>query len=80
MIQWVSSEDSMTVKVNGKRTVVGRWNLYIEGTSTFVNLSREQLMNYFPDLGVKQRYCYAELFDFEAEKLYGKLPEEVIAV
>lgn len=73
MIQWINGEDSKTISVHGKMTVVGGFfNLYIEGTSNFVNLSREQLMQYIPDLGPKQRYCYANLFDFEVEYLFGK--------
>lgn len=77
MIQWINGEDSKTISVHGKMTLVGHFNLYIEGTSTFVNLSREQLMEFFPDLGAKQRYCYADLFDFEIEALFGKIPAEV---
>ncbi|MEY8731010.1 hypothetical protein AB9M92_01880 [Peribacillus frigoritolerans] len=79
MIKWINGEESSTISVNGKRTVVGHWNLYIEGTPHFVTLSTEEIKQYIPDLGAKQRYCYGELLDVEIEHLYGRMSKEEIA-
>ncbi|MEJ9228921.1 hypothetical protein LAV79_05370 [Peribacillus butanolivorans] len=79
MIQWINGEESKTVGVHGKKTVVGYWNLYLEGTAHFVTLSPEEIKQYIPYLGSRQRYCYGELLDVEIEGLFGNNPE-VIAV
>ncbi|MFF5400951.1 hypothetical protein ACFY5J_27115 [Peribacillus butanolivorans] len=80
MIIWINGSDIKTVSVIGKKTIVGYWNLYIEGTTRFVTLSPKEIMQYIPDLGAKQRYCYEDILDCEIEYLFGNLPKEVIAV
>ncbi|MFE3973262.1 MULTISPECIES: hypothetical protein [unclassified Peribacillus] len=79
MIQWINGEESKTVSVHGKKTIVGHWNLYLEGTTHFVTLSPEEIKQYIPELGAKQRYCYGELLDVEIEHLYGRISKEEIA-
>ncbi|MFE4812784.1 hypothetical protein ACFQ9Y_16845 [Peribacillus simplex] len=77
MINWINGSDIKTVSINGKKTVVGYWNLYIEGTKRFVTLSSEEIKQYIPDLGVKQRYCYGELLDVEIMELFGNDWEDI---
>ncbi|MFB5932976.1 hypothetical protein ACE8FZ_06640 [Peribacillus frigoritolerans] len=78
-IEWINGSGVKTISVNGKKTVVGHWNLYIEGTKCFVTLSPEEIKQYIPDLGANQRYCYGELLDVEIEHLYGRISKEEIA-
>lgn len=77
MIQWINGSNAKTVAVNGKKTIVGHWNLYVTGTNHFVTLSPEEIKLYIPNLGAKQKYCYENLLDCEIEYLFGKIPAEV---
>ncbi|MFJ7855275.1 hypothetical protein ACIQX3_21290 [Peribacillus frigoritolerans] len=79
MINRINGSELNAVSVNGKKTVAGYWNLYIEGTERFVNLSPEAIKQYIPDLSAKRRYCYGELLGVEIEGLFGN-DLEVIAV
>ncbi|MBK5500922.1 hypothetical protein [Peribacillus sp. TH14] len=79
MIKWINGSEPKTFSVNGKKTAIGYWNLYLEGTTHFVTLSPEQIKQYIPYLGNRQRYCYGELLDVEIEHLYGGMSKEEIA-
>jgi hypothetical protein len=78
-IQWINGSEPERFNVHGKKTAVGHWNLYLEGTTRFVTLSPEEIKQYIPYLGNRQRYCYGELLDVEIEHLYGRMSEEEIA-
>lgn len=51
MIKWINGSEPKTFSVNGKKTAIGYWNLYLEGTTHFVTLSPEQIKQYIPYLG-----------------------------
>lgn len=77
MIKWINGQEPKTIRVNGKKTIVGHWNIYIAGTNHFVTLSPEEIKQYIPNLGARQKYCYEDLLDCEIEYLFGKVIAEV---